>query len=1028
MDSSGDRVVLTVLAGVALQCDGRPVALSSLERALLAGLAVGAGSSSDTLVRWLYDDDPPTSARNRVQALVSGLRRKCAAPLVRTAADGYLLDDGVDTDVGRLRACRARARARAQRSEVGCLDDFRAALDLVPEEILLDVRSTSAVELERTRLAAERLGLWEEHVAAAVALGRADTVVADLGLLTALHPFHEGLLAHYVLALASVGRREQALRVYREAFERLDVELGVEPSDLLGSAHARVLDGDVVPVRASDAVALPGAESALRRPTAPRTLPRRSPGFVGRTRELEAVLDAARHVDDGPVVVHLTGLPGMGKSTLAVEVGHRLRDRFPDGSLHLDAGRTPTGPDAAAALGTFLRLLGTHPEAVPADVAERAALYRSLLHERRVLVVLDDVGADVAASTLLDLLPASAGCMALVVSRRELPWLDADVRVPVGSLSTGAARELLVRELGRERVERDQADADRLVAALGATPLAMRLAAGRARQRPDVALGRLADRLSTGDDGTMASIAASLAEVWEQLPDEVQEAAHRVARLRLPAFSAWVLGALLGDDHAGDRAIDALSALHLVEPVRHLGQTTQFRLHDVVARFLRGTDAHDDDPSPAVRVAELLLDRGRPAHRAHPTQLVPEPPDRARSAASTTLSHGVRQDGVRQGGAREGGDRETWDRTSAVRFFATENATARVLAASLAHHRPDLAWRLLVLVAPAHHGAPAEEEWVTCLDLVGGVLEAAASDDLDAASGRAHLDLCRAWHLQARASSSEQAAQLAESAAGRLLAAGHPRAAAAAQVVTASAALALGRRVAAVAALDAATEALEGVDDPVLAGWVANGRGTVHNDYDENEAAAVAFAHARALLEPTAARAGYRQATLELSRSYRRLGVLGEAQTLILEVVGLLEDDGDDYDRGYVLDAQAEVAVALGRGADGVELARSAREWAVRSRDAFVAARARRTLAGALRLEGRDAEAEVELRLAVAELTALGRQLSAAAAWRALGALLQDVGRAEEAAEALRLEREASAAAQAVGPPPGAAPALTPPT
>ncbi|MCO7240566.1 BTAD domain-containing putative transcriptional regulator, partial [Aeromicrobium sp. CnD17-E] len=452
MDSSGDRVVLTVLAGVTLQCDGAPVALSSLERALLAGLAVGAGSSSDTLVRWLYDDAPPTSARNRVQALVSGLRRKCDAPLVRTAADGYLLDDDVTTDVGRLRACRDRARARAQRSEVGCLDDFRAALDLVPEEVLLDVRPTSAVELERTRLAAERLGLWEEHVAAAVALGRADTVVADLALLTALHPFHEGLLAHSVLALASVGRREQALRVYREAFERLDVELGVEPSDLLRSAHARVLEGDVVPVRASEVTTVPGAD-ALRRPTAPRTLPRRSPGFVGRTHELEAVLDAARQVDDGPVVVHLTGLPGMGKSTLAVEAGHRLRDRFPDGSLHLDAGRTPTGPDAGAALGTFLRLLGTHPEAVPADVAERAALYRSLLHERRVLVVLDDVGADVAAPALLDLLPASAGSMALVVSRRDLPWLDADVRVPVGSLSASAARELLVRELGTERVE-----------------------------------------------------------------------------------------------------------------------------------------------------------------------------------------------------------------------------------------------------------------------------------------------------------------------------------------------------------------------------------------------------------------------------------------------------------------------------------------------------------------------------------------------------------------------------------------------
>jgi DNA-binding SARP family transcriptional activator len=1004
----GDRVELAVLSGVSLRVDGTPLGLSALERALLACLALRPSSTSDVLVAWLYDDAPPPSARNRVQALVSGLRRKCLAPLVRTVVDGYALDDGVTTDVTRWREAGARAREAVRHGDDGGLDDFRTALSLVPDHPLPDVPATAALEAERSTLVLARLAAWEDYAAAARALGRADVVVADLARLTAAHPFHEGLLAHYVEALASVGRREQASREYDDAVERLDVELGVPPSEVLRAAHARVLDGDVRPARGGvgPAGSWPDLGLGHARPSVPRTLPRRSPAFVGRAGELEALLAAAHHVDDGPQVVHLTGLGGMGKSALAIEAGHRLREQFPDGSLHLDAGRSGAEPDVGAALATFLHLLGTRPGAVPADVRERAGAYRSLLHERRVLVVLDDVLPGPASAALLDLLPASAGSMAIVCSRRDLAWLDADLRLRVGSLSEEAGRELLVRELGAGRVERDRAGADQLVSAVGAAPLALRLAAGRARQRPDIALEDLAERLSQGEDGLAASMAASLADVWSQLSTPAQEAARRVAMLPTTIVSAWALGSVMADAGDGERAVDELSAVHVLDPVRHAGQTVQFRLHDVVTSFLRGLPGADDVAAHecAVRVAEDLLDRGDAAHRAHPTQLVPAPPRR-------------------EGASPAGG--AAWERGEAVRYFSTENRMARSLARTLAAARPDLAWRLLVLVAPSHHGAPAEEDWLACLDAVASALDVTPSED--AALGRAQLALCRSWYLQARASSSEQALAVAVRAGDDLVALDAPRSAAAAQVVAASAALALGRRAEAEAAIDAATALLERAPDPVLAGWAALQRGTVHNDYDENEQAAESFARARALLAGTSARDAYRQATLELSRSNRRLGALEVAERLILEVVALLDEDGDEHDRGYVLDAQAEVSVALGRAAEGVDLARQARSWALRSGDTFVAARARRTLAGAMRLDGRVREAEAELLLAVRELSALGRQLSAAAAWRALGSLLEEDGRPAEAAAAYRAEREASAAAQAGDPPPGAVPDLTPP-
>jgi DNA-binding SARP family transcriptional activator len=1002
-DDRGTRVLeLQVLGPVTLRADGVDVRLSALERGLLARAALTTLVSPGTLAPWLWDDTPPASVPNRIQALVSGIRRKCAAAgesILTTEAGGYRLVAEVDVDLVRHQERRGRARSLAAARDPRCLEAFRAALADHRPPALQGVPSTAAVEIERDRLEQERLTLWEEHAEAALDLGRGETVLTDLATLTAQNPFREVLLAQHVLALAATGQQELALRTYREAYERLDAELGVAPSARLQEAHAQVLGGEAVApgTRPAATAAAPEPAPALAAPglPVPRTLPRRPAGFVGRGEELGRLAQAAERAVGSAVVVQLTGLTGMGKSALAVEGGQRLRELLPDGALYLDAAREGGPVDVAAALGTFLRLLGVHPQAVPETLEERAALYRSLLDGRRVLVVLDGVDD---AGDLTPLLPAGAGALAFVTARFALPWLDPDVRLQVGSLPTAEALELVSGVVGAERVTADPDGAEALVRAVGGMPLALRVVASRALVRPDLGLAEVAAKVVGGaghqhDDG-LATLEASLRHVWARLSDQTRDVAARIARLPLGTVSGWVPGVLEQDDVAGDSALEELLATSLVEPVLRPGRTAQYRLHDVVRRLVVDAQAVSatDVGTDLERLAVGLLVRAVGPHAAHPTQLLPAP-------AVPGVDRVVLR---RRATARE--------RRDSLELFATENVLARVLARHLAERRPDLAWRLLAITAAAHHSAPTEGDWLACVDVVLSALDGRADDD--SRSGAAHLLLGQAWQQQSRSSSSAPARLLADTARRRLTLLGEHRAAAAASVLCAVSALSLGRRHEAEADVARAEEALTRVDDPVLVGWVAIVQGTIHNDYDELAEAARWFTRAREVLTDTPASAAFGQATLELSRACRRRGALGPADLLIDEALAGLDRDDESHVYSYALDARAEVSVALGRADEALQQADQAWRRAVQARDPFLTARARRARAGALRLLGRLDEAEDDLRASVEEFTVLGRSLSVAASLRELALVLDLQGRAAAANEVYRQERLARIAGQ----------------
>ncbi|MFG1779993.1 ATP-binding protein [Micromonospora sp. NPDC049048] len=234
----------------------------------------------------------------------------------------------------------------------------------------------------------------------------------------------------------------------------------------------------------------------------PRQLPAAVPHFVGRRTALAALADLLPHRHGTPgttTICLISGTAGVGKTTLAVGWAHRVAERFPDGQLYVNLrGYDATGQAASPAqvLREFLEALGVPAQRVPTGLDARAALFRSLLTGRHVLVLLDNAGD---ADQVRPLLPGSPGCLVLVTSRGHLPGLvtiEGARPLLLDPLPRTEAYELLSGRLGADRVEKEPAAADRIVGAAAGLPLALAIVAARAAAQPGLDLGRLADELT----------------------------------------------------------------------------------------------------------------------------------------------------------------------------------------------------------------------------------------------------------------------------------------------------------------------------------------------------------------------------------------------------------------------------------------------------------------------------------------------------------------------------------------------------
>lgn len=640
MPTTGEPLKVQLLGPVRAWRHGREVVLGPpKQRAVFALLAGRANDvvSVDHIIDAVWGADIPQTAANGVHTYVAGLRRilepersrRESGDLLISAAGGYALQtdpEAVDATLFARRHARAR-RARAEGRLQDALDIAESALSLWHGDAHSGVPGPFAA-MERTRLQDLRLTAVEEWAADMLAADRPVEAVTVLLGAVAEEPLREKLRWLLMTALYLCGRQAHALEVYAETRRLLRHELGIDPSAELRTLHQQILTGGrVAPSRATGTgSAAAGGRTPAPEPAAPpmvlaetprpAQLPPVARGFVGRTREL-AHLARLLTENDGwgastPIVV-VDGPAGVGKSAFALELAHRLSQHFPDGQLYVDLrGTSMEGRSLSASEALFqvLRSLGVDDARIPADPAGRATLYRSLLHGKRVLVMLDDV---LSADQLRPLIPGGSSCV-LSTGRQRLGGLavrDGAHLLRLDPLGTQDALALL-RCLSGDRLLRQEAVARRLVGLSGGRPLTLRIMAETLAANPDVPLAALVEhfaeehgrlgRLARGDEPS-ASLHALFETSYQALPAE----AARMFRL-LGLFSDESITVSSAAELTGTTEPEAAGTLRLLARRHLLVETGRdaYRFHELMRLFAAECAEREPLTHRSAAVARLL--------------------------------------------------------------------------------------------------------------------------------------------------------------------------------------------------------------------------------------------------------------------------------------------------------------------------------------------------------------------------------------------------------------------------------------
>ncbi|MDA3628530.1 BTAD domain-containing putative transcriptional regulator [Saccharopolyspora sp. WRP15-2] len=608
-----------VLGPLEVLVDGVARPMGSVQvRALLTCLLLEPNQivSMDRLIDTIWEHDPPATARTIIQGYVSRLRKLFGAggpdgPEIVTRPPGYLLSvDAERIDAHRARALinRAHGLDPAERSRV-----LGEALSLWRGPVLTDITSSRLYRMVAPNLDELRLLALEERVDADLDLGRHHQLVLELSTLVDRYPLRERLTGQLMLASYRAGHRAEAQSKFHELRRRLSDELGLDPGPDLRNLYEQVLRDDPA-LRSPQHRSEPAL--GIKRPT-PAELPPAPAGFVGRRHELGELdrLLAERERGSSLLAV-LTGIAGVGKSALALTWAHRVEQEFPDGQLYAslrgyDSEREPLSPGEA--LTSMLKALGVAAEAIPVELDDRAALYRSLLAKRRVLVLLDNARD---SEQVRPLLPGSAESMVLVTSRRRLDGLvvRSGARVlPLETLPTEAAIELLDRARVPGKSASEPAAAAELAALCGGLPLALRIAAARLAANPARGVSDLVHELTDErnrlraldiDDDADTSVRRAFDISYRSLHPVHAETFRLLGLVPGHTFTADAVAALCDTDPpSAQRRLRTLALAHLVvEP-----EPDRFAMHDLLRVYARDLLVECDDTGALRRLLNHYL-------------------------------------------------------------------------------------------------------------------------------------------------------------------------------------------------------------------------------------------------------------------------------------------------------------------------------------------------------------------------------------------------------------------------------------
>jgi len=583
-------------------------------RALVGLLALNPGRlvAVNRLVAALWGDDPPRTAERSIQSHIARVRRAleaCGLPgVLQTQPPGYRLSvDPSEVDAAAFEQRVAEAARLAAAGDLpAAVARLRAGLELFQGEPFADAPVLSWGAAEVARLAEARLTAVEDLWEAELRLGGHTRAVDELERYAASHPARERLAGLLMLALYRCGRAQHALDVYRALRERMADELGVDPGPQLQETYVAILRHD-----ASLQVGETGVQTGR--------LAQVPPGvghFTGRATQL-AALDSLMETAGEPVAALVCGPAGVGKTALVSQWALGAAKHFPAGQLFVDLrGDDPHAAVAAAdALGQLLRGLGVPSDRMPTGEAERSALFRSLMHDRRALLVLDN-----AAHTeqVLPLMPSSPSNVVVVTSRHRLPALATHHHlepVLLDHLEPGESMTLLAKVLGPDRVAAEPDAANGLAEQCGGMPLALRIVAAKLATRPP-ARGAIADLVAElakagagrldalSLEGESRSVRRVLAGAYRWLPPETARLFRLLGLHPGLSFGVHQAAALGGVSTAAARvAVDSMVEAHLLQEIR----AGRFRFHDLIRFYAAERAVSDEDDDSRFQALQRLF-------------------------------------------------------------------------------------------------------------------------------------------------------------------------------------------------------------------------------------------------------------------------------------------------------------------------------------------------------------------------------------------------------------------------------------